>query len=350
MKNFDIIAVGDLAVDAFINIHEDNKHLLVDTKNEKLIFDFGEKIPYDSVTVTPAVGNSGNASVSTARLGASVVLLSNIGDDQNGKDCVDELQKNNVDTTLVRTEAGKKTNYHFVLWYEVDRTILTKHEDFSYELGDVATKAVGENTPKWLYLTSLSEHSIPFHTQVAEWLAKNPQVKLAFQPGTYQIRFGAEKLAEIYKRAEIFFCNVQEALEILQTDSPASESVSGTEVSRPNVSTLLSGMAKLGPKIVVITDGIRGAYAFDSAKNEKWFVPCYPGEPPFERTGAGDAFASTVVAMLALGESLETALLSAPVNAMSVTLFVGAQKGLLSQEKIKEYLAKAPADYKLQKM
>jgi sugar/nucleoside kinase (ribokinase family) len=332
MKNFDFLAIGDLATDAFINIHEDNKHCKVDVENEKLIFDFGEKIPYDSVTVTSAVGNSGNAAVSAARLGVAATLLSNIGDDQNGKGCLDELGKNNVDTTFVRTEAGKKTNYHYVLWYDVDRTILIKHEDFSYEMGDAAS-----STPKWIYLTSLGEHSLPFHAQISEWLGKNPEVKLAFQPGTFQIKFGAEKLAKIYKHAEIFFCNVQEAQEILQTDSA-------------DLPTLLAKMSALGPKIVVITDGIRGAYAFDTIKNEKWFVPCYPGEPAYERTGAGDAFSSTVVAALALGESLETALLWAPVNAMSVTLFVGAQKGLLSQEKIKEFLANAPEGYRLQKI
>jgi hypothetical protein len=34
-----------------------------------------------------------------------------------------------------------------------------------------------------------------------------------------------------------------------------------------------------------------------------------------------------------------------PVNSMSVVQFVGAQKGLLSQEKIQEYIKKAPGDY-----
>jgi sugar/nucleoside kinase (ribokinase family) len=324
----DILAIGDITTDIFINIHEDNEHCLVDAKNEKLIFDFGEKIPYDSAETVKATGNGGNAAVSGARLGLSAALLSRIGDDKDGKECLDELRKNNVDATLVRAESGKKTNCHYVLWYEVDRTILTRHENFSYEFGEV-------EPPRWIYLTSLPENSLDFHNQIADFAKKNPSVKLAFQPGTYQIKFGAEKLAEIYKRAEIFFCNVQEAREILRT-------------SETDLPTLLAEIAALGPKIVCVTDGINGAYAFDSVKNEKWFVPCYPGKP-FERTGAGDAFASTVVAALALGEPLQTALLWAPINAMSVCLFVGAQKGLLTQEQISDYLAKAPGDYKLKK-
>jgi sugar/nucleoside kinase (ribokinase family) len=172
-------------------------------------------------------------------------------------------------------------------------------------------------------------------------LQKNPEIKLAFQPGTFQIRAGVDKLSEIYKRAEIFFCNVEEAQEILRT-------------SETDLPTLLAKIVSLGPKIVCITDSIRGAYCFDSTRiapeNSMWFVPCYPDKPAFERTGAGDAFASTVVAALALGQSLETALLWAPINAMSVCLFVGAQKGLLPREQIESYLAKAPESYKLQKI
>ena len=74
----------------------------------------------------------------------------------------------------------------------------------------------------------------------------------------------------------------------------------------------------------------------------------YPdSRAPFERTGAGDAFASTVAAALALGKPFQEALLWAPINAMSVVQEVGAQKGLLRREKLEEYLKAAPADYKL---
>ncbi len=329
MKNFDILAIGDITTDAFINIREESKHCQVDVENQKLCFDFGEKIPYDDVEIMRAVGNSANAAVSGARLGLNSALLAYVGDDQNGKECLEELQKNKVDVSLVRTEAGKKTNYHYVLWYDVDRTILVKHENFSYELGDVGA-------PKWIYLTSLAENSIPFHDQIADFVEKNQQVKLAFQPGTFQIQFGADALSRIYKNSEIFFCNVEEAQEILNSGSR-------------DLPTLLRGMSSLGPKIVVITDGIAGAYAFDSTKQEMFFIPCYPGKP-FERTGAGDAFASTIVSALALGKSLDEALLWGPINAMSVCLYVGAQKGLLSQDQIADYLAKAPSEYTLQKL
>jgi ribokinase len=321
----DILSIGDIVTDAFIKI-SDADVTCVDGKNCLLNLKFGEKIPYDSVTICNAVGNSANASVSASRLGLSSALYTYVGSDMYGTDCLTELKKNGVDTTHVHTIEGKKTNYHFVLWYDVDRTILVKHEKFPYALSIT-------NEPRWIYLSSLGESSLPFHMEIAQYLEAHPQTKLAFQPGTFQIKLGKEKLAQIYKQTYIFFCNIEEAQKILGTDSR-------------DIPTLLGGIAELGPKIVVVTDGINGAYAYDSTRKLAWFVPVYP-HTPFERTGAGDAFASTVVSALAKGMTLEEALLWGPVNSMSVVQKIGAQEGLLTENALKKYLTDAPADYVL---
>ena len=80
-------------------------------------------------------------------------------------------------------------------------------------------------------------------------------------------------------------------------------------------------------------------------------MPPYPDpKPPFERTGAGDAFSSTFVVALALGLDIPSALRWAPINSMSVVQYVGAREGLLTREKLEEYLAKAPKDYEPKKI
>ncbi len=325
MKNIDILAVGDVVVDAFIRL-TDAEVLKNAAGTDMLAVRYGDKVPFESVEICNAVGNSANASVSTSRLGLSSALLSCVGDDQNGKDCINELQKNGVDTTYVKIDNEKKTNYHYVLWYGMDRTILIKHEAFTYSLKDV-------EAPKWIYLSSLGENSIPFHGEIADYLEANPDTKLAFQPGTFQIKLGKETLARIYEKAEIFFCNVEEAQRILE------------ETSR-DLPTLLRNMSSLGPKIVVITDGFAGAYAYESSTGNMYFMPIYP-HAPVERTGAGDAYASTVVSVLAQGKTLEDALTWAPINSMSVVQQVGAQKGLLTEAQIMDFLSKAPEDYKI---
>jgi ribokinase len=76
-------------------------------------------------------------------------------------------------------------------------------------------------------------------------------------------------------------------------------------------------------------------------------MPLYPDPaPPVDRTGAGDAFASTFVAALAKGLSLEDALRWGPVNSMSVVQKVGAQAGLLTEKELHSYLQHAPEHYK----
>ena len=76
-------------------------------------------------------------------------------------------------------------------------------------------------------------------------------------------------------------------------------------------------------------------------------MPLYPDPgPPVDRTGAGDAFASTFVAALAKGNTIEGALQWAPINSMSVVQKLGAQAGLLSEEQLERYLEQAPEWYK----
>lgn len=326
MNNYDFLAVGDIVVDAFIHLSDAEASCDLDQENCKLCLRFGDKVPYDFYENLYAVGNSPNASVSASRLGLKSALIAVIGNDENGKLCLASLNNDKVSTSYINTDEKLPTNYHFVLWYEPERTILIKHADFERHMPKNIDSA------KWLYLSSIGEYkAMEFHLEVIEWLKKHPETKLAFQPGTFQMKAGTEALKEIYERTEIFFCNFGEAQRILKTDEK-------------NIKVLLESINKLGPKIVVITDGIKGAYAREE-NGDCWFMPIYPNKP-YERTGAGDAFSSTITSCLELGMTIPEALIWAPINSMSVTNFVGAQKGLLTPEKIKEYITKAPEDYK----
>jgi len=145
------------------------------------------------------------------------------------------------------------------------------------------------------------------------------------------MRLGVERLKNLYLHTELFFCNREEAMQITQTDND-------------DVIKLAKSVHALGPKIVVITDGKAGAYASDGST--VWFMRHYPDpKPPFERTGAGDAFSSTFTVALALGLSIKEALRWAPINSMSVVQYVGAQEGLLRKSQLEKYLKDAPADY-----
>lgn len=327
MSKLDFLAIGDIVIDAFIELQDANVTCDINNENCTISMKFADKIPYRDVTIIKAVGNSPNAATSAARLGLGSGIITNIGDDQNGVECVETLEQNRIDTFLVTKHAGMKTNYHYVLMYDAERTILIKHEPYPYEF-----KAPTE-APTWIYLSSVASGTEDYHDQIVNYLEANPEVKLAFQPGTFQMKMGTEKLATLYKRTEVFICNVEESQRILNS-------------KETDVKTLMGSIHKLGPKVVVITDGPKGAYASDRVN--AWFMPIYPDpKPPVSRTGAGDAFASTFVSALALGKSIEEALAWAPINSMNVVQHVGAQTGLLTHEQLEEYLKNAPADYKV---
>ena len=326
----EFIAIGDTTVDEFINLKEARVSCDINHKDYTISMKWGDKIPYDSSVLVPGVGNAANAAVAAARLGLSSGFISNVGHDRFGDEILATFAKEGVDTTYVAVNDGIPTNHHYVLCYEAERTILIRHETYPYLIPE------GFVPPKWIYLSSVGEQAEAFHTELTAWLSRHPETKLAFQPGTFQIKIGKEKLAPLYAATAFFACNKEEAKRILG-------------LIQTSVKELLEKIHSLGPKIVLITDGPNGAYAYDGTEMLK--VPMYPDPaPPTNRTGAGDAMTSTVGVALALGKSLREALLWGPINAMAVVQHVGAQKGLLTREVLEHYLANAPADYRVESL
>lgn len=324
MENqIDFLAIGDIVTDAFIKLKDAEVKNCVNHERQELCLSFGDKVAYESVVELPAVGNSANAAVAASRLGLSSALISHIGKDYHGQMCITQLKKENVSTHYLYSHEGIPSNYHYVLWYGVERTILIKHEEYPVQLPTLPV------APKMLYLSSLGDHTEKYHQEISAYITAHPEMKVVFQPGTFQMKLGVEKLKDIYTHTYAFFCNLEEAQRILG-------------IQEKEVGVLIKKLHALGPKLVFITDGIKGAYASDGA--EAWFMPVYPHEP-FERTGAGDAFASTVAAALLLGKSVPEALAWGPINSMSVVQYVGAQEGLLSKDALEKYLADAPKDY-----
>lgn len=321
----DFIAIGDTVVDEFITLKE--AHVDCDLNHEHctISMQWGAKIPYESATIVPAVGNAANAAVAAARLGLSSGFISNVGNDRSGEEILATFAREQVDTRYITVNEGIPTNHHYVLSYGAERTILIRHEAYPYRVPEELTP------PPWMYLSSLAEHTEAFHLDLAAWLRAHPETKLAFQPGTYQIRMGKTALAELYAMTEVIAVNKEEA-ELILERGPTP------------IADLFAPMHALGPKIVLITDGPNGACV--SNGTEKLKVPMYPDpSPPINRTGAGDAMTSTFVVALALGKSLSEALLWGPVNSMSVVQHVGAQKGLLTRSALEAYLAAAPDSY-----
>ena len=321
-----VLMIGDIFTDAFIKLNESSAKIIKEDDGKQwLALPFGQKPPYDTVDIVRSVGPSPNASVSAARLGLNAGLMAWVGDDAVGSEAIAHLKSETVSTDSMVTEPGKLTSYWYVLRYGADRTMLVKSEKYAYEWTDP------EHVPDWIYLSYIGEDSWPLHEELLKYLEAHPDAKLAFQPGTFHFKWGVEKLKAVYGRSHIVVMNREEAVDV-------------TGASYDSVKDLADGLHRLGPAIIVITDGPNGSYA--SFDGRLVTIPNYPDPAdPLDRTGAGDAFASTIVSALASGETMETALTWAPINSMSVVQQLGAQAGLLHREDIAKYLADAPKEY-----
>ena len=328
MEKLEFLAIGDVTTDTFIRLKDASVHCDVNGEACTITLAWGAKIPYEFAVDTPAVGNAPNAAVSAARLGLSTSLLSVTGTDMWGDMNVKAFEGNNVDTSLIIRTPEIPSNHDYVLWYEQERTIIRKYGTFPYRIPS------DQKPPPFVYLSSLGDESAALHAEVLAWLANYPDTKFVFQPGR-ELALATEKSAPLYAAAYLCVCNKEEA-----------EGLLGLPPGQ-DMRTLLTGMHALGPAIVAITNGPDGAYAFDGTRVLK--VPMYPDpKPAYERTGAGDAFSSTLAAALARGKPLDEALLWAPINSMSVVQKIGGQEGLLHRDALEKFLAEAPADYKLE--
>lgn len=324
IMRYDFVAIGDITTDAFIKLKDAEE--LTDHGVRELCVRFGDKVPFEEVIECTAVGNAPNAAVAAAKIGLSSALITRVGDDRHGDEDMAALKERGVSEEYVVVQPGHPTNYHYVLWFGAERTILVKQNTFDYSMPSFS------EPPRYLYLTSLGEYAKDFHHEIAAYCAAHPETKLVYQPGTFQLKLGVEQLKDLYAVTEIFFCNKEEAQRLLNT-------------TETNEKILMQQIRAFGPKIVVVTDGPNGSNILDAA-GEAWHLPMYPDlAPPVSRTGAGDATASTTVAYIALGLPPHEALMRGMINAASVVQGVGAQTKLLTHDEIEKLYAKRPAEF-----
>ena len=323
---YDFVAIGDSAVDTFIEL--DNANINCVSSGCDLSIKWGEKIPFKNAVKVYSVGNAANASVCARRLGLNSALVTDFGEDDEGKLCVDKLKVEKVDTSYIRLHEGKPTNQHYALSYKAERTILVKHVEYKHVFPHF------DQPPKMMYLSSLGEHALSYHKEITDYVSLNKDVMLVFQPGTFQISAGYKKLSHVYEASHLFFCNVEEAISI---------------VGDGDIVYLLKELRNRGPKNVIITDGPKGAYVYTG--EDIYFISIYKDiAPPKERTGAGDSFASTFSSLYLESGNIEYALLRAPINSMNVVQYIGAQEGLLTKDELEKFYINRAKDYVIEKI
>jgi sugar/nucleoside kinase (ribokinase family) len=107
---------------------------------------------------------------------------------------------------------------------------------------------------------------------------------------------------------------------------------------------VLDALLKLGARNVVVFDESGGAVAANDSERLK--IEAFPDpDPPLDLTGAGNAFASTMVTALIRGMPLREALRWPPVNVVATSRQFGAQSGLLQHDDLVNRLDAAQFEF-----
>ncbi len=309
----DIISIGDATIDTFLVIHD------IEIQNikghAKALISWGDKLPVDEFYRTVA-GNAANNAVGAARLGMKTGFYTVLAHDTGGREIIHSMQKESVSTRYIVIDERHGTNASTVLSYKGERTIFVYHEHRHYKLPNFVPS-------RWVYLTSMANGFEKIYPDLAHYIDKF-DVKLGFNPGTFQLRAGVAKNKLMLARTELLSLNVEESQSwVGECDRDPEE--------------LCKRLVALGPKSVVLTDGRKGAYSY--SPEGFYYLAEYPG-PRIEATGAGDSFTTAYITALFYGLPHKEALRWGPVNAGSVVMHVGPQKGLLNKKELLSRLKK----------
>lgn len=315
---YDVITIGDATIDTFLILEDDAATCSINKDTKHLCLHYGDKIPIID-TRQSIGGNAANVAVGLSKLGQNVAIVTELGDDLNGYTIKNELESKHVDTSFVKLLKNRDTRYSVVLNYKTERTVLSAHVKRSYKLPVLPES-------KWIYYTSLGDSFGQLQQKLLQYLKKHPHTKLALNPGSYQIKNGADTIKKTFPHLDILFVNKEEAAVF-----------SGIKKS---IKAMASALHKMGIKTVIITDGENGSYGFDGIHS--YHMPIYP-QKALAKTGAGDAFASGFLGAVLHNKPLYEAMQWGSANACGVVQEFGAQKGLQNPKGIRNILSTFPS-------
>lgn len=306
---YDVITVGSATVDVFV----ETGSKLFKGKRDFVKVPFGSKILVNELSSATGGGGT-NTSVSLSRLGFKVGFLGKIGKGLSSQRILKELKKENVDCLACRENA--RTGYSIILdAYGHDRTILT----FKGSNNDLRFSEINKSKlkTKWFYFASMMKTSFKTMGSLSAFAAKN-NIKIIFNPSSYLVKKGKFYLRKVLKNTNILIMNKEEATIL---------------IGKGKTEKQLKKLFKLTKDIAIITDGAKGAHAYDG----KYFYKIKAHRiKVIESTGAGDAFASAFLAGIIKKNNIEFAMKLALANSESVITHHGAKNKLLTWKEAKK--------------
>lgn len=319
---FDVTTIGDATEDVFVQPDLDVKYNRDFASGRGICFEFGEKIPLNSVQYEVG-GSACNTAVGLSRLGYKSAICAMTGDDTPMVKVKERLGIENVDQNHLIVSSKIQTGFSVIFSIDGERTIFVYHGVKDYS--DLKIKKNLKS--KWFFVTPLGENTQEIEKKIIAEVSENNSL-FAWNPGSFQIQRGASHFHHLLKCTDILFLNREEAVKFVDFGS------------HPRTEEVMKKIAIYGPKIIVITNGKEGAKAFDG--KEIYDIAANERTQRVDATGAGDAFATGFLGCMMKYDirseinptMIREALHWGIKNSDSVIKYVGAQKGLLDIVKI----------------
>ena len=262
-----------------------------------------------SEAATAFGGNALNAAVTFARQKLSVALLAQIGMDSGSKDLLSLMDEEGIDDSVIYSSEEVRMGISTIISAPSGERSVLAFPGSKVDYQELLARLEGLET-RWIYVSSLN--SIELLEGIIKFASLN-QVKVAFNPGGIELN-NIDSVKKILPDVEVLILNKQEASKLFGALDSPHLARSGSEHS----------------SICVVTDGPNGAYAFDGSVD--YHQPISENVKVVDRNGAGDAFASGLIAGLAWGMDLKASLKLGSENSTSVVQQVGAQAGILRRK------------------
>ncbi len=307
---YHVITIGNAVIDAFLSFPSTSNDLTLDTDNKKLCIPYGEKVLLEECQFVLG-GNACNVAVGISRLGYSSALIAELGSDEFAQKILNGLRKENVGTDLLLRGIGQ-SSFSIGINFQGERTLFTEHREREHDF------LIQSLNPTYFYVTSLGNKWEHVYRSVEEKIKSSTGTRLAFNPGSLQIKTGLTSFEYLLPLTDILFLNKDEGNRLLGKES--------------EVESILQAFQQKGVRTVVITDGEKGSWCLDPEGkiHRQEIITC----DVVERTGAGDAFATGFLAAIISGKEQAEALMWGAKNAASVIGKIGSQEGLLRKDQL----------------
>ena len=270
----------------------------------------GETLMGDSLSYIPG-GKGANQAVAMAKLGADVEMFGCVGDDDNGKRMLDNMNQVGVKTDHIKVVEGVPTGIAMITVGDNDNTIIVVPG-----ANGCVDKAYVDSIKEELFTCDMVvlQHEIPLETvhYVVE-ICHEQEIPVVLNPAP-----AAEVPMDIIDKVTYVTPNEHEAVLIFGKEQSTEE------------------LLKKYPEKLVITQGSRGVSA-GLKDGTVLNVPVRPAKV-VDTTGAGDTLNGAFCVKIAEGLDIKEALTYANTAASLSTEKFGAQSGMPTAKEVEEEL------------